>query len=179
MKRSIVVASAALFSIAAIATMGLPASAAGPDRASVSGLDSASLRTSIEGDRFEIAGGKLAQQTGQNAAVKALGARLVKDHSRSLAEAVRLARRLNIDVPKTPSPSMEWELSIVSTLSGAAFDQWYTSLEVQDHKQDIDETKNELAAGLNPRVKKLARADLPVLRKHLALSKAAAKAVAG
>jgi putative membrane protein len=179
MKRSIAVSSAALSTVAAIALVGLPASAAGPNRASVSGLDSVSLQTSIEGDRFEIAGGKLAQQKGQNAAVKALGGRLVKDHSKSLAEAVHLARRLDIEVPKTPSPSMEWELSIVSTVSGATFDQWYTSLEVQDHKQDIDETKTELAAGLNTQIKKLARTDLPILRKHLALSKAAAKAVGG
>jgi putative membrane protein len=174
MKRSLIFIAAACAVVAA-----LPAFASGPNRASVSGLDSSWLRTSIEGNRFEIAGGKLAQEKGQNAAVKALGARLVKDHSKSLAAAVKTAKRLHIEVPKTPSPPMEWELSIVSTMSGAAFDQWYARLEVADHKQDIDETKNELAVGLNAQVKKLARTDLPKLREHLKLSRAAAKAAGG
>jgi len=178
MKRTIIVA-VALAATAAVALSGLPAFAAGPNRASVSGADSMWLRSAIEGDRFEIAGGQLAQTKGQNAAVKALGARLVKDHSKSLASAIKTAKRLHIEVPKKPSPSMEWELAIVSTLSGQAFDQWYASLEVADHKQDIDETKNELAVGLNARVKKEARTDLPVLREHLKLARAAAKAVGG
>jgi putative membrane protein len=178
MKRTIILA-VALASAAAVALSGLPAAAAGPSRASVSGADSIWLRSSIEGDRFEIIGGKLAQQKGQNAAVKALGARLVKDHSKSLADAIKTAHQLNIDVPKTPTPSEEWELTVVGAMSGADFDRWYASLEVQDHKQDIDETKDELAVGANASVRKDARADLPVLREHLKLSKATAKAVGG
>src|SRR3954465_5030096 len=118
MKRSLILIATACAVVAAP-----PAFAAGPNRASVSGLDSSWLRTSIAGDRFEIAGGQLAQQKGQNAAVKALGARLVKDHSKSLADAVKTAKRLHIEVPKKPSPSMEWELAIVSTLSGQGFAQ--------------------------------------------------------
>lgn len=172
MKRSVMLIAAACAVVAA-----LPAFASsGPDRASVSGLDSSWLRTSIQGDRFEIAGGKLAQEKGANEAVKALGARLVTDHSKSLADAVKTAKRLHVKVPKTPAPSMEWELSVLSTMSGAAFDQWYTRLEVADHKQDIDESKNELAVGLNARVRKLARTDLPTLREHLKLSRRAAAA---
>jgi putative membrane protein len=178
MKRTIIVA-IALAAAGVVALSGLPAFAAGPNRASVSGADSIWLRTSIEGNRFEIAGGKLAQAKGQNPAVKALGARLEKDHSKALASAVKTAKRLHIEVPKTPSPTMEWELSVVASLSGAAFDQWYTSLEVADHKQDIDETKNELAVGVNAAVRKEARTALPVLRQHLKLSRAAAKAVGG
>jgi putative membrane protein len=174
MKRSLIFIAAACAVVVA-----LPAFASGPNRSSVSGLDSASLRTSIEGDRFEIIGGKLAEEKGQNAAIKALGARLVKDHSTSLAEAVKAAKRLDVEVPKTPSPSMQWELSIVSTLSGAAFDQWYARLEVQDHKQDIQEAKNEVAVGLNASVKKLAAEELPTLREHLKLSRAALKAAGG
>ena len=38
---------------------------------------------------------------------------------------------------------MQWELQIVSTLSGAAFDHWYADLEVKDHMQDISEAADE------------------------------------
>src|SRR3954447_2519466 len=76
-------------------------------------LDKYMLQSSIQGDRFEIAGGQLAQSKGTSDAVKALGARLVKDHSKSLSEAVKLAKDLKISVPKTPTPSQEWELSVL------------------------------------------------------------------
>jgi putative membrane protein len=140
---------------------------------SYSPLDQYLLQSSIQGDRFEIAGGKLAQSKGSKPAVKALGARLVKDHRKSLADAVKVAKRLKIFVPKTPTPSEEWELAIVGGLSGADFDRAYTSLEVQDHKQDIDDMKTEVTDGTNASVRHLARTDLPTLREHLKLSRAA------
>jgi putative membrane protein len=105
---------------------------------SYSPLDEYMLQSSIQGDRFEIAGGQLAQSKAATPATKALGARLVKDHSKSLADAIKVAKRLKISVPKTPSPSQEWELEIVGGLAGTSFDAAYAKLEVQDHKQDIE-----------------------------------------
>src|SRR5205085_12235569 len=107
------------------------------------------LEGAIEGDRFEVAGGRLAQRKGTDPKVKALGARLVKDHAASLKDAVALARRLGIEVPKTPSPSQEWELHAVNQFSGAQFDRNYAALEVQDHLQDITEARDEVEQGLN------------------------------
>jgi putative membrane protein len=133
-----------------------------------SAFDEQWLRTSIQGDRFEIQGGRMAQSGATNATVRALGARLVKDHRKSLSEAVRMAKRLGISVPKTPTTSMEWELAILSRFAGAApFNGWYSKLEVQDHKQDIDESKDELSKGTNRGIRRLAREDLPILRQHL------------
>src|SRR5690348_6453282 len=62
-------------------------------------LDEQLLQSSIQGDRFEIAGGRIAQSQGATPGVRALGARLVKDHSKSLHEAVAVAHRLHIEVP--------------------------------------------------------------------------------
>jgi putative membrane protein len=142
-------------------------------------LDEELLKTSIQGDRFEVAGGKLAQTTGVTPEVKALGARLAKDHAKSLKEAVRLARHLGISVPKTPSPTQEWELEILGAMSGTGFDTAYAKLEVQDHKQDIEESKTEAREGMSPSVRAMARKELPTLRAHLKLSKAALAAVPG
>src|SRR3954470_7008672 len=88
----------------AVGRLALPAKAAAKP---YSPLDKYMLQSSIQGDRFEIAGGQLAQSKGTSDAVKALGARLVKDHSKSLSEAVKLAKDLKISVPKTPTPSQE------------------------------------------------------------------------
>jgi putative membrane protein len=136
-------------------------------------LDEFLLQSSIQGDRFEIAGGKLAQSKGSTPAVKDLGARLVRDHSKSLAQAVKVAKQLKIFVPKSPSPTQEWQLQAISGLAGPSFDMAYTRLEVQDHKEDIEDNKTEVSDGMNTSVRKLARTSLPVLRTHLKLSKRA------
>jgi putative membrane protein len=136
-------------------------------------LDENILRTSIQGDRFEIIGGKIAATHAGSVRVRDLGATLVKDHTKSLREAVALAKRLGISVPSTPSTTEEWELSVVSGLSGSAFDVAYTSLEIQDHKQDIEDVHTEQEHGLNAAVIALEHHDLPTLRTHLHLSKVA------
>jgi putative membrane protein len=136
-----------------------------------SAQDATWLMTGIEGDRFEITGGAAAQSKGATAAMKAFGARLVKDHAKSLRDAARAARRFGIDVPKTPSPSEQWELRTVGAFTGAAFDRSYADLEVQDHIQDIQETKDEISEGCSSTVRSLARDDLPVLRQHLTIAR--------
>jgi putative membrane protein len=136
-----------------------------------SAQDATWLTTGIQGDRFEIVGGTAAQTKGATAAMKAFGARLVRDHSKSLSEAVHAARRFGVDVPKTPSPSEQWELRTVGAFTGAVFDRSYADLEVQDHIQDIQETKDEISDGCNRTVRGLARDDLPVLREHLRIAR--------
>jgi putative membrane protein len=135
------------------------------------------LKMSIEGDRFEIQGGKLAQEKGTTEKVRELGATLVKDHTKSLKDAVEVAEDLGIEVPSEPSPSQQWELRAVAQFSGAEFDRWYADLEVQDHKQDIQEAEDEVDKGCNRDVRKLAKDDIPVLEEHLRLAQAALDAL--
>jgi putative membrane protein len=101
----------------------------------------------------------------------------LKDHSKSLADLKKVARKLGVKVEAKPEPPMQWELSQVGSQSGKSFDQKYASLEVADHIQDIKDTAEEATSGTHPSVRALAREDLPVLKKHLALSKAALKKV--
>jgi putative membrane protein len=165
---------------AAALTLGLAPSAhaarlqecgSGPGLRATSAQDATWLTTGIQGDRFEIIGGTAAQSRGATAAMKAFGARLVKDHAKSLKDAQRAARRFGIDIPKTPSPSEQWELRMVGLFSGTPFDRSYAFLEVQDHIQDIQEAKDEISDGCNRTVRGLARDDLPVLRQHLTIAR--------
>jgi putative membrane protein len=159
---------------ASVAALSLGLGTAGARTApTVSGLDEQYLKTSIEGDRFEVLGGKQALAKSQNAQVRTLATRLVKDHSKSLKESLTLAKRLGITAPKKPSPSMQWELGIVGTLSAAAYDHWYSYLEVKDHTQDISETSDEVSKGSNASIRQSARKELPTLRTHLKLARAA------
>jgi putative membrane protein len=163
-----------------LALTGAPAGARAASRhAGVSAWDEQWLMTSIQGDRFEIAGGTLAASQATDARVRALGQRLVKDHSASLKDAVRVAHRLGIDVPGAPSPSQRWELKTVAAFTGGDYDRRYADLEVLDHVQDIQESKDEVQKGANRAVRHLASSDLPTLREHLKLSREALRAVGG
>src|SRR4051794_17667564 len=71
-------------------------------RGYVSGLDEHWLTASLQGDLFEISGGNIAQTQAENQEVKALGQRLVKDHSESFQEGSNLAKKLGIEVPTQP-----------------------------------------------------------------------------
>jgi putative membrane protein len=135
------------------------------------------LMMSIEGDRFEIQGGKLAMHKATTQKVRDLAETLVKDHTESLKESTDLARKLGIKVPSEPSPTQQWELRAVSQFSGKDFDRWYSDLEVQDHKQDIQEAKDEVEKGCNPDVREDAKGEIPTLQKHLKLAEEALASV--
>jgi putative membrane protein len=111
--------------------------------------------------------------------VRSLAQTLITDHTKSLSEAKSLANQLHTEIPHSPSFSEAWELKIVGSFSGTDFDRWYTSLEVADHKQDISEASGEMHNGKQAHVRLSARKEIPILKHHLALSKAALKAVGG
>jgi putative membrane protein len=164
----------------AVAAVVMPVTAGGANATAhtrVSALDAYWLKTSAQGDAFEIKGGKIAQSKGSDDSVKSLGARLVKDHSKSLADAAKLGHKFGIKVEPQPTPSEQWELDIVQSESGKSFDQWYAKLEVRDHVQDIEDAQQEVKSGSNAAIRAEARKDLPMLRMHLGMAKAALKKV--
>ncbi|MFL5860984.1 MAG: DUF4142 domain-containing protein [Solirubrobacteraceae bacterium] len=180
MRRMIAAMAAALLTCAVIvATAGAASrhAASKPATAAVSGLDKMSLQTSMQGDVFEIIGGKLALKKTHNPAVAKLARTLIKDHTKSYKDAVELAKEFGVPVEKTPSPTEVWQLLTVAKVRGATFDRWYTSLEVYDHVQDIQETTGEIRDGSNTEVVANAKQDLPVLKKHLKMAKDALKTV--
>jgi predicted outer membrane protein len=160
--------------VAALAVVSVPtgfASAGG--RGEVSAQDANYLQTSISGDRFEIIGGKIALAKTGDRSVAALAHRLIRDHSKSLAESVSEARKDGVKVPTAPTPSEVWELDTVRTMTGISFDRFYSSLEVKDHQQDIEETTFEVQHGGDPEIRTSAKKELPMLRMHLMLSERA------
>lgn len=162
----------------AVAALVVPSSALAASK-SYSPQDENYLTSAIAGDRFEVIGGNMAEGKTGTPAVQTLAARLVKDHSQSLKQAVAEARKLGIKAPGSPTPPEQWEIAISNSLSGNAFDKWWSDLEVQDHKQDISEATFEKRSGSNPTIKKMAAQEIPTLRTHLKLSDEALKASGG
>jgi putative membrane protein len=162
---------AVLLAVVAASAIGAAGAAAGSSK--VSALDEEWLTTSLQGDLFEVKGGKIAVQNGVKSAVKGLGEKLQKDHAESFEVGAKLAKRLGIEVPKAPTYPEKWDLSQVGSMKGSSFDKAYTSLEVLDHMQDIKDAKTEIAKGTNKAVIADAKEELPMLREHLALAKKA------
>src|SRR5687767_4394345 len=84
---------------------------AGASSQAVGALDEAWLQMSIEGSRFEIIAGNLAQRRGKSASVRSLGTLVARDHTKSLREAATLAKSLGVKVPTTPSPTQRWQIA--------------------------------------------------------------------
>jgi putative membrane protein len=164
-----------ILALAGVIGLSLAGSASGA--VTLSALDKHYIQNSAKGDHFEITGGKLAAARGTNPKIKALGSRLEKDHSKSLKELRGLGKALHVSIPKSPTHSQTWEIGQVKGLSGRAFDRAYASLEVADHRDDIEEASEEAKSGTNSTVRASARKELPTLRLHLKLAKAALKAV--
>jgi putative membrane protein len=169
MKRFLPLAFACLALVAVIAVPAAGAKSSKP----YSAADEQYLKTSIQGDLFEIIGGKWAQHHTKNATVRRMANRLVTDHTKSLKDAADLAHSLGIDVPTAPTASQQWELKMVRWLHGKAYNHWYASLEVNDHVQDISETTDEVNDGTNKQIRDDAVKELPTLRIHLRLAQQA------
>jgi putative membrane protein len=159
---------------AAAAVAALLALGGGAGAVSKPAVDAWWLQGSIQGDRFEVTAGMWAEQHARTPEARALAAQLVGDHRHSLDEAIALAHQLHVSVPATPSPMQRWLiLTLKNMQTGTPYDQAYTSLEVQDHMQDITDTKLEIAAGRSPAAVAQAKKELKMLKVHLMLSQKA------
>ena len=158
-------------------TVAVGALPAGASAAGTSPQDKNWLTASMQGDRFEIIGGQMAMTHSTNARIQNLGKRLKIDHTASLKRAAAAAHSRDVDVPREPSPSEQWELDTLNALQGAAFDRAYTSLEGKDHQQDISEAVEESKGGSDSYVVHLARKAIGMYHRHLHLSEAAFKSL--
>jgi putative membrane protein len=142
----------------------------------LSALDEHYLKAAAQGDKFEIIGGAYASRHGKSEAVRLLGRRLATDHAKSLMEVKRLAAQFGVVVHATPNATQQWQLGQVQARAGRDFDRAYTSLEVADHKVDIEEASEEASQGTATDVKSAAAKEIPTLKEHLKLARRAARA---
>ena len=113
MRRSSIAAAAAAVLLSAMAT------AFAADRASEK-----FIKEAIEGNLAEVQVGKLAQEKGQRADVKAFGQMLTSDHGSANQKAMQVAGQLGVTPPNEPN----------AKLSGDKFDAAFAKEMVKDHK---------------------------------------------
>jgi putative membrane protein len=127
-----------------------------PDTATVNFISQAST-----GSYKEIATGRLAQKKAQSGQVKAFGTRMIADHSLSNNLLMRIVKAKGYQVPAPPSADAVKD-PMLDNASGAA-------MMVVDHQKTIALFQHAANSVPDAKVKAFAKAQLPVLKKHLTL----------
>ena len=134
------------------------------------------IAKAAEGDMAEVAEGKMAQQKGQGPKVKALGARMVQDHTEINGKLQRIAAGKGVGIPNKLDDTGEKEIDQLQQLSGAKFDAAYSKKQVSDHQKAIKAYEKEAKSGSDSDLKGFAKATVPTLKQHLELAQAAQSA---
>jgi putative membrane protein len=130
-----------------------------------------------KGGMMEVMLGKLAATNASNAAVKSLGAMMVKDHSTANEELKKWAASSRYSLPAAMDTDQQKMYDDLKSKKGSDFDKVYAELMVNDHKKDIAEFKEEATNGTDASLKAFAGKTVPTLEHHLMESEKAWKAV--
>lgn len=129
--------------------------------------DASFYKKAAEAGIAEVDAGNLAEQKGNNQAVKDFGAMMVKDHTAANDKLKALAASKNISLPTSASMGEMATKGKLDLLSGDTFDKSYIKSQLKDHREAIALFKNEISSGQDPDAKAFASATLPTLKMHL------------
>ena len=121
-----------------------------------------------QGNLAEIAAGHDARKNATTKCVRHAGDVLVRDHSKLDADLKRLARKLHVKLPGSPSARQKKELAAVRAKAGSrAYDAAWLTAQDAAHRKTLVLIDRELKAGKNAEVKAAARTARPVVARHL------------
>lgn len=127
----------------------------------------------VTADQIDIDYAAIAKQKSKNADVLKFAATMAKDHGSVNAQAVALAKKLNVtpkDNPTTQSllSGATTTKEMLNSKTGADFDKAYIDNEVAYHKAAIDLVENTLIPDAsNAELKSLLQTALPIFKQHL------------
>ncbi len=127
------------------------------------------LTDAIKGDNSEIALGRLIAARGYSWHVRSFGNTLVADHSMARGQVVAVAREMGVRPPTGIMPEARAERRKLERLHGRAVDYEVRRYMVHDHREDIAKFEAQARTG-ERNTARLAREQLPTLRKHLRIA---------
>ncbi len=143
-------------------------SSSAPASQAIVDKDDAKFATeAVSGGIAEVLLGKLAQEKGSSDKVKNFGTMMVTDHSKANDELKTLALSKNITLPVTPDTDEQKHIDDLSKKTGADFDNVYTSMMIDDHKNDIKLFEDAEKNLKDTTLKAFATKTLPTLKLHL------------
>lgn len=127
----------------------------------------------------EVEAGKLAEEKGSSADVKAFAKMMVKDHTAANAELKSIADSKKLKVSDNQQLMDKAKSMILELRSSKSFDQAYANNQVKAHEATIALFEDEAANGKDADLKAFATKTLPDLKAHLDKAQALAKAHGG
>ncbi|MGW0478164.1 DUF4142 domain-containing protein [Nonomuraea sp. NPDC003214] len=118
---------------------------------------------------WEIPVGQWAQQRGDSARVKDVGAHLVEDHKKLDAQVRRLAARLAVPLPDRPSPDQQRWMAQLAAETGPAFDRDFARLLRAAHGKVFAVVADVRAGTRNTEIRKFAQTAVTVVMRHMTL----------
>jgi len=133
------------------------------------------LRKTTEGGLAQVALGKLAADKGTSDDVKAMGSKMVADHTQLATEMKPIADSMGIRLPRDMNKEDKTKYEQLASLSGDEFDKAYILAMVQDHRKDWREFHEELMATNDPSLKAEIEKGEAVIRDHMKMAVKMAK----
>lgn len=117
---------------------------------------------------LELEASKLAESRAQTEQVKKFAHMMVEHHGKANEELAKLAKSMNIDVPKALDENGQDKLDELRVESGRGFDEEYMDLMIDEHQRVIRNFERESERSDDPQqVRSWASQTLPTLRSHL------------
>ena len=132
--------------------------------------EDAFLKQAAEINLGEVQLGKLAEQKGNNPAIRDFGKRMVEDHTKAEDNLRQIAQQQGVTLPSNPGQHVTSLQQQLSGATGAQFDQIYIEHMLSGHKGAIDAFENEIEHGSNPAIKGYAESTLPVIQDHIRIA---------
>jgi putative membrane protein len=132
------------------------------------------IKNAVTSGLAEVQDGQLAEHKG-DAAVQAIGAKMVADHSQANAQLNAILAGKGLAAPTSVTSKQAETTTELQELSGDAFDTAYLKGQKQAHEHAIKLFETEATDGTDPDLKSFAQATLPTLQMHLQMIKSAMK----
>jgi putative membrane protein len=129
--------------------------------------DRAFIDAAAIGGMAEIELGRLAEQKGQNEAVRGFARRMIEDHGKANDQLSGLAKEDGIDVPDKLDQEHKAVRDRLEAANGAEFDLAYVEGQVADHQKTVQLLEYEIGSGQDVELKSFASDTLPVVLEHL------------
>ncbi|MDQ4123636.1 MAG: DUF4142 domain-containing protein [Acidobacteriota bacterium] len=124
-----------------------------------------------QGSTAEIQMAQLAQQKATSRDVQKYAQQMIKDHTKSNNNLMKVATKKQMTLPTTPNADQMQMMSQLQQASGAEFDRMYIQMAgVQAHQMMQGLYQSEISNGTDAEIKSFARKTLPTVQKHLRMA---------
>jgi putative membrane protein len=150
-----------------------PAPTPGPATTTAPTLTDANILAKLDADNVhDSTGGNMASTKGTDAAVKAYGRMMMKDHHAMRVEGMDLAKKANLtpEMPAGDADAAEHkaaEDSLNSMAKGQAWDKFYVDHAVMGHEKVLNFAQNAANSAQNADLKAMIEKATPTIQKHL------------